>query len=92
MLLNDVQVRFVFSKQSLRNLWPTWFDAWIDFLLVSAVMDDLTGMRAAEELSHQGASLASLVRETDAAPAQLQPGSSHNLADAAELEVCPFGL
>lgn len=52
-------------------------------MLVSAVMDDLTDARAAEEVSHQHASMASLVLETDAAPARKQHNSQvlfhHNL-------------
>lgn len=59
------------------------FDACFDFMLVSAVMDDLTDARAAEEVSHQHASMASLVLETDAAPARKQHNSQvlfhHNL-------------
>lgn len=59
------------------------FDACFDLMLVSAVMDDLTDARAAEEVSHQHASMASLVLETDAAPARKQHNSQvlfhHNL-------------
>lgn len=74
--MSDVQVRFVFSKQSLKH-WEestaSLSDALFDFVLVSAVMEDLTDalLRSFPTMDTSSGSL-----ETDAAPAQLQPGSS----------------